>query len=222
MAKRFGLRAMLRKRRVMRRRRLGMGRIRRMMNPQPTFTETYSQPYIVGNAGGVFQARISDIPQVAQYSTLYKQYRINWIKVLLVPVWNYSAADPNAGAYNNSIGVPYLGASRITYAINDSPGTVAPANELAVLTDNGCKIKPITNKFSVSFRPVPSVDAPVEGGGVIATKQKFKQWFNFAEIVGNNPLHQGVSYWISSTAGPGVNASFNVYYKVNFSLRDPQ
>lgn len=220
-----------RRRRVMRRpgvrrglRLRGMRMRRRLINPQPTFVETYAGAQINANAGGVFQARITDIPQIAQYSTLYKQYRINWIKVMLIPAYGYSSSDANAALYNNANAVPYVGTARIAFAINDSPDTQAPANEGAVLTDNGCKIQSIVNKWSASFRPVPSVDVLAVGAAAgIATKQKYKQWFNFDTVtIGNNPLHQGISYWITQTLGPGANGVFNLYYKVNFSLRDPQ
>lgn len=210
--------------------RLGMRKRRAVMrsaltyNPMPTFTETYSKATIGANVGGVFSARITDIPQIAQYATLYKQYRINWIKVMLVPVWNYDSSDANAGAYNNANAVPFFSAARIAYAINDSPGLVNPANETDVLTDNGCKIKPIKSKWSCSFKPVPDVSAISNAGAnAVATRQKFRQWFNIDTVTtGNNPLHYGVSYFITQNVPAGADGVFNVYYKVNFSLRDPQ
>lgn len=209
------------RRRVMRRR--GPMRARRMLNPMPTFVETYNAGQIFSNAGGVFQARITDIPQVAQYNTLYKQYRINWIKVMLVPIYSYASTDPNSALYNNANAVPYLGTARITFAINDSPATGAPANELAVLTDNGSKVQQIVNKWARAFKPVASVQVQAVGGGSVATKQKFRQWFNFdLQNVANNPEHQGISYWITQATGPGAQGAFEVYYKVSFSLRDPQ
>lgn len=211
------------KRRMGRKMRLMRGVRRRLVNPQPTFTETYASPFINANAGGVFAARISDIPQINQYNTLYRQYRINWIKVMLLPAYGYSGSDANAALYNNSVGVPYVGAPRITFAINDSPGVVAPANEAQVLEDNGAKIQMIVNKWSKSFKPVPDVQQTSTGGGLVYSKQKYKQWFNFiTDLVGNNPLHYGISYWITQPTAPGATGNFQVFYKVNFSLRDPQ
>lgn len=191
----------------------------------PTFTETYAKSTVASNAGGVFAARISDIPQVAQYSNLYKQYRINWIKVMLVPDFNSMNADHNAAAYNASIPIQDFGMARIVYAINDSPALVNPANEAVVLEDNGCKIKPLGAKWSCSFKPVPDVSMIANTtGAAIATRSKFRQWFNFDDVTtGNNPLHYGVSYYITQlVANTQANPTYNVYYKVNFSLRDPQ
>lgn len=201
------------------------GRIVRAMNPMPTFVETYSKSTIPGNAGGVFSARITDIPQIGQYATLYKQYRINWIKVMLVPDFNSMSADQNAAAYNATLPTQNFGLARITFAINNSPQLVAPANENVVLADNGCKIKPLGAKWSCSFKPVPDVGVSSgTTGNAVFTKSKFKQWFNFdTALTGNNPLHYGVSYWITQlVANTQAAPTYNVYYKVSFSLRDPQ
>lgn len=206
-------------------RRKRMGIRRRVMALNPTFVETYSKSTVAGNAGGVFAARITDIPQVGQYATLYKQYRINWIKVMLIPDWNSSAADQNAAAYNATIPTQNFGMARIAYAINDSPQLQVPATEAVVLEDNGCKVKPLSTKWSCSFKPVPDV-AVTSGttGGAIYTRQKFKQWFNFdTTLTGNNPLHYGVSYFITQPVfNTQAAPTYNVYYKVSFSLRDPQ
>lgn len=218
-------------RKAMMRRRMGYaarkGRyIRRTVgvgNPTPTFVETYQGASIVSNVGGVFSARITDIPQVAQYNTLYKQYRINWIKVIIVPKYNYESGDVNSAAYNAGVGTPYLGSARITYAINDSPQLQVPANEAQVLQDNGAKIKKLGSKLGISFKPVPDVGA-ISGttGNPIWTRQKYRQWFNFdTQLVGNNPLHYGVSYFITQLTNNAFG-NFDVFYKVSFSLRDPQ
>lgn len=216
--RRIGRPGWRRKYRAVARRRLVRTRV-------PTFTETYSKSTVASNAGGVFAARISDIPQVAQYSNLYKQYRINWIKVMLVPDFNSMTADHNAAAYNASIPIQDFGMARIVYAINDSPALVNPANEAVVLEDNGCKIKPLGAKWSCSFKPVPDVSLIANTtGAAIATRSKYRQWFNFDDVTtGNNPLHYGVSYYITQlVANTQANPTYNVYYKVNFSLRDPQ
>lgn len=203
-------------------------RIRRgVLSRLPTFVETYSKSVVTiaagaGGAGGVFAARITDIPQLAQYANLYKQYRINWVKVMLVPDYNYNSVDRNAAQYNATIPTGYVGMSRIAFAINDSPALVAPANEAAVLEDNGCKIRTIGTKWTCSFKPVPDVSTVSNTGGNIATRQRYKQFFNFDTVTtGNNPLHYGVSYWITHL-NPGLDVNYNVYYKVSFSLRDPQ
>lgn len=222
------------------RRRAGYGglfRRRRLITPSgPTFTETYLSPVnggvIVGNAGGIFQVRISDIPQVADYQTLYRQYRINWVKVMLVPDFAGTSIDINQVYAQNNAGGNAAGAPRIAFVVNDTPGLAAPANEGEVLEDNGCRIQSLLRGvWSKSFRPVPDKSAltldaqgqPLTGVYVRERKQPFLS-FAAPQLPGNNPLHNGISYWISHLAfgqQPAV-MTWKVYYKVNFSLRDPQ
>lgn len=203
-------------------RRFAWARKRKMLiNPSPSFTETYFSGQILANAGGQFNARISDIPQIADYQNLFSQYRINWIKVMLIP--DFVGSDPNTYAQNFVGGVPAVANARIAYVINDTPGLPAPANEADVLTDNGSRIKMLTNKFSVSFKPRPDkYTSDAAGGAGVAAREKFRTWLSFADLAGNNPLHRGVNYWISALAAGGGNQAYQVYYKINFSLRDPK
>lgn len=202
-------------------------RRRRMtFNPTPTFVETYNAGVLTigaAGAGGQFTARISDIPQIADYIALYRQYRINWIKVMIVPDFNTSSADPNAAFYNGSVPVQNAGMSRIAWVINDTPAIPDPANEADVLTDNGAKVRALKSMWSASFKPRPDKFTGDAGGGAgVAVREKFNQWLSFAEQSGNNPVHRGISYWISLPANGGAQINYNVYYKVSFSLRDPK
>lgn len=210
----------------------GMIRRRLGMNPEPTFTETFQKAadnvvVVAGSAGtgSVFKVRLSDIPQVQQYMTLYTQYRINWVKVMLLPNYNSATSDHNVADYNRTTATPYSGMARIVYSIQDSPNEQIPANEAEVLSDNGCKIKAFKTKWSCSYKPVPDVKQTTADGSIY-TRQKFRQWFNYdPTTVGNNPEHGAVTSWITL---PGDNLlrdssmSFFCYYKVNFTVRDPK
>lgn len=227
---RRGMRAYARKGRLIRRS-VGLG------NPSPTFVETYKSKdlfqVIAGSpgAGRTFKVRISDIPQSLQYFNLYKQYRINWVKVMMLPKLNTEGTDPNIYTQMGALGggpLPSMGMARIVYSIQDSPNTGDPANEAEVLAENGCKIKPFRSKWSCSFKPVPDV-AQTTPVGTIWTRQKYRQWFNFDNVLpGNNPEHGGVSVWVTlpgtQIAGDPpvvVPNDYYVYYKVSFTLRDP-
>lgn len=209
-------------------------RIRRAINynPMPTFTETFQKAadnvlVIAGSpgTGSCFKVRISDIPQVAQYMNLYTQYRINWVKVMLLPTYDSTSNDHNAAEYNRTTAIPYQGMARIVYSIQDSPNEQVPANEAEVLTDNGCKIKAFKSKWSCSYKPVPDVKQDTTDG-TIYTRQKFRQWFNYDAVnTGNNPQHGAITSWITLPGDPLLrdsSLSFYCYYKVNFSLRDPK
>lgn len=210
------------------RRQVGLG------NPTPTFVETYKDRDVVtvpagGGVGKVFKVRISDLPQVAQYFNLYKQYRINWVKVMMLPKINTENADPNTAqlSYNSHGG--WMGMARIVYAIQDSPDVQTPANEVEVLQDNGCKIKAFKSKWSCSFKPVPDVAQLNQAGSPIWARQKYRQFFNFDQVTsGNNPEHGAVAAYISlpglsaGATGPTESQTYYVYYKISFTLRDPQ
>lgn len=194
--------------------------------PDPTFVETFAKGQVTNGTGLIFKVRVTDIPQVGQYADLYTQYRINWIKVTLLPDYNSASGDQNSAGYNNSIGIPYSGQGRIAFAIQDSPNQVAPASEQAVLQDNGAKIKVLGSKWSCSFKPVPDVAQSTPAGNPIFTRQKFKQWFNFDTVTtGNNPEHGSCLAWITlpgSMGPPPVSMKYNVYYKVSVTFRDPK
>lgn len=209
------------------------GRISRTLAINPTFTETFlkTADNVLVTAGtpgtgSVFKVRISDIPQVAQYMTLYTQYRINWVKVMLIPNYNSAGADHNVADYNRLNATPYQGMARIVYSIQDSPNEQIPVSEAEVLSDNGCKIKAFKTKWSCSYKPVPDVKQSTGDNNAVYTKQAFKQWFNYdPTLLGNNPEHGAVTSWITLPGDPTLRdstLSFYCYYKVNFSLRDPK
>lgn len=194
---------------------------------EPMFVETYKQEQFDVVAGGTglyaWKVRITDIPQLAQYSNLYKQYRINWVKHVLIPEFAGDSQDGNSAVYNASTLLGYLGMSRIAYSIQDSPNVQAPVNEQEVLECNGAKTKVIGKKFSVAHKPVPDVQSLVgAGGNSIYTRQKFKQWFNFDTVlIGNNPEHGAIQVCITQP-GANLQVRYHHYVKISFSLRDPQ
>lgn len=203
--------------------------LKRKTNPQPTFVETFHKRaddlLIQGGtgAGKVFKVKITDIPQVSQYANLYKQYRINWIKVQLIPTYNTDNADVNSANYNIANTVPEIGMCRIAYSIQDSPGVTTPATEQEVLEDNGAKVKTVKSMWHCSCKPVADITEQVAGGGVIPVKQKYRQWFNFdTATVANNPDHGSIVAYLTLPGSGAGYVNYNAYYKVNFSLRDPQ
>lgn len=208
-------------------RRGAAGRITRAMNPTPTFTESFALPrdnLIVTAGSGVgkaFKVSFNEIPQHPQYMNLYTQYRINWIKVMLLPQYDTNSADINSG----TLAAGTAGMARIAWSIQNSPGETDPLTEAEVLRDNGAKVKSIGTKWQCSFKPVPDV-AQTTSVGTILTKQRFKQWFNYDDtLTGNNPKHGAVTAYVSLPGLPGTDVStvsYICYYKVNFSLRDPR
>lgn len=200
---------------------------RAVLNPQPVFTETYklnqpggNQPYtLISNSGGVLSVRISDLPQVAQYSGLYQKYRILKATFICLGRFNALSADINSASYNQSIGAGNAGMSRLVMAVNDSPAQVVPANETQVLTNNGCKIYDGKPKVVISCRPVPNTaDA---NGNLITMPRQYIQ-FN---VGGPDIPHFGIAWWHTMPFLGAVMTAQNdyeVYVKLTFQLADPR
>lgn len=211
---------------------------RRVLNPRPTFVETFKSPDPIEltpgqGVGKAFKVRITDINQINNYYNLYTQYRINWFKVMLVPKFNTNNSDPNSANYNSShydasggVTPGYWASARIVSAIQDSPDEPDPANELAVLNMNGCKIQTLKSMWSKSCRPVPDTAVDAGGANPVFAIQKYRQFFNFDSVTsGNNPLHGSIVAYISllgNTTAQTIKQVYEVYYKVNFTLRDPK
>lgn len=215
------------------------GKIRRNVglgNPQPTFVETFKSTDVLQvvagspGAGKTFKVRISDIPQSLQYFNLYKQYRINWFKVMLIPKLNTTAADPNTYTELGALPagpLPAMGQARIVYAINDTPNVPDPGAEAEVLAENGCKISTIKTMWSCACKPKPDVSLSTAAGAPIWVRQKYREFFNFDPVLGgNNPQYGGISAWVTlpgiQPGGVQVPNDYFIYYKVSFTLRDPQ
>lgn len=191
------------------------------MSGQRTFTETIQASPIYTNTGNVFSCRFIDIPQHTEYSTLFKQFCIKKMKVILLP--NYTEVDPN-----NAIGLTTFNLTqpRLTYAIDDSPNLTAPTSELDVLQSNGAKIRNAGKKLEITFKPKPNI-ASLEAslGAYVGLRQKADMWLNTdsstVSYSGTGLQHCGVRYWLSGQVSAVPYLQYNVYYKITFSVRDP-
>jgi len=199
----------------------------RMFNPQPVFTETFRIPgndplapayRLASNTGGVMSVKISDMPQIGQYSALYQKYKILKAVFICLPQFVTNSADINAAYYNSTLGFGNWGMARIVTAINDSPDAAVPLSENEVLEDNGCRISTGKPKLVFSCRPVPdTLDA---NGNRMTFKGKYLN-FNAA---GPDISHYGIRWWYT-LPNPGGNIQdvpYYVYVKLTFQLSDPR
>lgn len=216
---RYNRRRMNRKRRAAGRRRAARSVRKNIKTMSHTFTEVFTTGSIPVNAGGTFYTTFSQIPQCAQYATLYKQFCIKKLQVSLMPRLN--SFDPNtAGGTGLSFWAP-----RIAYSIDDTPNVISPTSELDVLTDNGVKVVSLGNKpIKMTCYPKPSIGSTTVDGSTVATRQRKLVWFNQRNTeVGNDGWsvpHGSIRYWIS--ANPLLSDyQFDVYYKITFAVRDP-
>lgn len=215
---------------------------RKALNQSQVFTETFIPPALtmpgVDADGyitltnpalqqlGKFQVNIGAIPQIAQYSQLYTQYKILKAQVILMPSWG--AEDFNMAEVSQSGGRAATETARIVYAINDDAAdTLPPGTEMQVLEDNGCKIRQLTNPLKISFRPKPvlTMSNPFTGGAS-AVQPKYSSWLAF-DGDGKNINHVGVDWCITKYSSfPGPDPAFvhlaQVYVKLTFVCKDPR
>lgn len=193
-----------------------------VLNPKPVFTETFKISDIAPNSGGIMTFNMDDVPQLSQYNNLYTKYRILKAVATLLP--NYDGQDQNSAQYNIGVANAYAsGMSRIVFAVQDSAASLAPTSEADVLKDNGCKIRPFSNKqiVKMSCRPVPL--ATSAGAIVVEQKRKFLT-FDPAGGTGN-AKHYGITYWHTQPVlgqTPTAVNSLAVYVKLTFQLADPR
>lgn len=168
--------------------------------------ETYAvENPLVSQAGGLLTTGFNLLPQAAQYQALYNQYRINWVRYLIIPQWD--SYDPNNAAVTSM--------PRIAYSIQDTAFEIAvpPASETDIMTDNGCKIRALDKPLKISHIPVPSLGMANALGGFASVSKK-RTWI---DMNSTNVPHGYVKYWITNG---GAQLSFKLYVKVSFSLKD--
>lgn len=199
----------------------------RMFNPRPVFTETFRiagadplAPYyrMASNTGGVLAVKISDMPQIGQYSALYQKYKILKATFICLPQFVTESSDINAATYNGSQGLGNWGMARIVTAINDTPDTPAPLSENDILEDNGCKISTGKPKLVFSCKPVPdTLDA-------LGNRMTFKGKFLNFQSTGPDITHYGIRWWytLPNLGGNIQDVPYYVYVKLTFQLADPR
>jgi len=208
---------------------LRRGRVPRPIrfNPQPVFTETFKIPggdplapeyRLNSNTGGVLAVRISQMPQLAQYSALYTKYKILKATFICLPQFVSESSDINAATYNQSIAVNNWGMARIVTSVQTSPNVPIPVSEDDVLEDNGCKIHSGKPKLTLSCRPVPDL---LDANGVLLTQRNAFINFNAAAP---DVTHYGIRWWYTLPTNPGNTTSvpYYVYCKLTFQLADPR
>jgi len=193
-----------------------------MFNPTPHFTETFKYTTLNANAGFLLTANMDNLPQLANYTGLYQQYRITRCKFIIMPQWtggeNQNQAINNA-AFGPSVppGLSSAGTSRVVSVVDSSPDQSVPVSEDAVLQENGCRIRFLDRKMEVSCAPVP--DLKDANGNQLTIRGKYQNFTN------TNVAHYGVRGWITQpfSVGSTTNAmTYTVYAKLTFGLREPR
>ena len=192
--------------------------------------ETWKQQDISvtgGIQGGVLTLTANDVPQIADYSSLYRQFRICHVTWMLVP--RLGSVDVNTALYNASpASTAYATQGRFCYAINNTGGLLPPGTEAELLEDNGVKILSTSRvtPIKISHVPIPLMNVSNSSLSSVFLNKK-KQWLNTNSIsnTGNglSVVHYGVSWFctVPNNALPSGYIVFDVFCKARLEFRDP-
>ena len=160
---------------------------------------------------------MASIPQIAQYKALYNEFKILKIRYQFIPWFNSDEKNQfyqNIGAGGTVETVPML-----AYCVQRDAGSVAPATELQVLQQNGCRIVPFSTK-SVSVtvtKPQPEIAvSSTTGGGLV--NMESTTWLDIN--TGLNVAHYGLQTYVTSAGTAACPFSVGrVYAHITFALR---
>ena len=190
---------------------LKYGRIARGVRVEstPTFSETFYAGSLSINTGGVFGAQMSAIPQLADYSALYRTYRILKFEIMLMP----------SNINNTADGGNYQTIQRIAHSWDRSAEVATPASEVDVLNDNACKVDLLSKPLKlVCASPKPRVSLGIPAtGGTVGVDLGRQNWLSFDD--GSSIVHNGMPYWVTAASG---TTGVPCYVKITFQCRDPR
>jgi len=185
------------------------------VNRQPggihTFTKTqFSEDFIasafLGATSGQFTFALSNLAKATELRGLYDQYRINWVKVDIIPKTNvYSAVNGTTGAI--SVSAPEAGL--FGTAIDYDGGLTSPS--MQTLADYSTfKWTRGTNVHSRIFKPKPAITV----GGVNAGVAPGDMWIDCGSP---SVLHYGLGFCVEDSEQ--VTLKYDVCIKYNISFR---
>lgn len=195
------------------------------------FTETLQASPLQCNAnltgsgpGQNWYIDMNSLPQIAQYQALYSQYKILKIRYTFVP--DFNSYEKNQGLANLGMGGPIDSTPTFAYAIQRDVKdlVVAPPNELAILTQNGCRVTTLTKPYHVTIKnPLPDVTVGTSASGTANPVQWEQRGWIDLQNDGVKVVHGGLQTYVTSAGGStGIPFSVaRVYCSVTFALRDP-
>lgn len=201
-------------------------------------TQTFSEMTSLGDvtipigtvgAGFNWNFKMTDLPQVSQYSALYQQYKLKSVQLILVPRITQADGTLASGGAGGTGGL-YNG--RICYAIQDTPEYTAPSNEVQVMQMNGAKIAGTHRLLKIRCYPKPvlQMNDGVSGSPTsplfigVSDYRNATPFINF-DNHGDAVPHTGVEAWITlpgALTGSSSVVVYDFYAKYSFVCRDPR
>jgi len=129
---------------------------------------------------GTFNFKLNDVPNVAEFTGLYDQYKINLVKFTIIPRGNTSEVT-TAG---NSMGV---------FSVIDYDSNTTPTSLDELLQYQNMRMTRSTQQHKRVFRPVAR-DAIVGSAGAI-TGGIYKGWL---DCTNDNIPHYAIKYWFQA------------------------
>lgn len=184
------------------------------------FTEMFSLgPLPVSSSGGSgydVGVKMTDLPQITEYTALFTQYKILSSKLVIIPRYTATdsvlAASSTASFYN----------PRIVYAVQDSSDYNPPTTEADVFACNGAKVRTLNRPITINYRPVPRLEQTDGTSGAPVGVGAKSQWINF-DGHGADILHYGVNMWVTvpnNLPTPITLSAGDMYAYIRFAVRD--
>lgn len=144
--------------------------------------------------GGAMSFRMSALPQLLDFETLYDRYKLRGVKIVITPLSNFASAA-NLGT------LPV-----ISYAY-DNDDTAVPANNDVIRQYGTCKIKRLDKPVKIWLRPKLLLAGAGASAGEIVSSPKF---IDMGDV---DVDHYGVKFWINNML-LGNTATINSLFRV--------
>jgi len=142
-----------------------------------------------------WQFQLNMIPQVATFTSLYDEYRIDGVEFTLVPRANINIASGNlAGTGQNTVANAYL--PRLIIAKDHDDATV-PASYNALREYGNSKEYYVQNGRVIKVYIKPAVAQQIYNGVTSANSERFSPWIDCAN---NNVPHYGIKVALPASA----------------------
>lgn len=157
---------------------------------------------------------MNQVPNISEYQSLFREYKINRIKATFVP--RYDGADQTGagtGAAKALITYRVVGPENLL-----NTGTYNQSS-LNALLESGAKTRVFNKPISVYFKPTLARDV---NDAVVA--QSGPTWMRLPTASGGPAaVHHGVSFYVHFNGFTQPTAAFttDVYYTFYFQLRNP-
>lgn len=160
----------------------------------------------------VLQPRFNEMPNLAEYQALFREYKLNRIKVTFVP--RYDSTDQTGAG--TGAAMPLI-SYRVVNPEFLTPSGVYNNSTLNAYLETGAKTRAFRRPISVFFRPTIATDIADQ---VVASRGPM--WTRNT-TAGAAVLHNGVSYFVhfNGFVTPTANFTTDVYYTYYFQLRNP-